>query len=177
MIDRAGIVQLVRSFVGLSAKHDPEGDLARLVDFPGGDPPEVEVKIKTNCAMFVCGIWRELGCDDLLLYHQYVNGQALIWALEIARNRKASFLPHDGHYPHIGDVLHYATPPVPGEKPKNDDHLTFVVNGPDERRRVLCAGGGAGGNLITESDKWQSLLVDKYGRRLRHFIDTQLVVG
>ena len=38
--DRESIVQWVRSFVGLSAVHDPNGELARLVDFPGGAPPE-----------------------------------------------------------------------------------------------------------------------------------------
>jgi hypothetical protein len=176
MIDRADIVQLVRSFVGLSADNDPAGDLGRLVDFPGGAPPEEELKIRTNCAMFVCGIWRELGCSDPLLHHEYVNGQALTWALEIARNRHAIFYPHDGRCPQIGDVLYFATPPKPGVKPKNDDHLTFVVDGPDDFRRILRAGGGGAHNLISESAKRSTYLWD-VERPLRGFIDTQLVVG
>jgi hypothetical protein len=170
MTTREDVVQLVRSFVGLSEDHDPESELARLVDFPGGAPPEVEVHIHTNCAMFADGIWRELGCNSPLLHHQYVNGAALTWALEIAREANALHLPNDGT-PGIGDVLHFATPPKPGVKNRNDDHLIFVVDGPDERGMILRAGGGGARNLIAESTKRSTYKWD-LGRPLRHWVET-----
>ena len=161
----------------MSIHHDPERDLARLVDFPGGDPPEVEVRIKTNCAMFVCGIWRELGCLNELLYHQYVSGEALTWVLEIAREADALHVHRsDGPRPQRGDVLHWATPPKPGVKPVYNDHVAFLTIDPDEHRMVQRAGGGAADNLITETTVLENYTVD-HQRPLRHWIDTQKVLG
>ena len=171
MNDRSDIVRGVRGFVGLSAVNDPNGELARLVDFPGGAPPEQEVRIKTNCAMFACGIIRWLGCVHPLLYHQYVNGMALTWLLELAHDMKASHLPHDGYVLQPGDILHWATPPRPGVKPRYDDHVAFCMTAPDGLRLIIRAGGGAADNLITESHELQDYTVDHW-RPLRTVINT-----
>ena len=176
MISRADIVQGVRGFVGLSAIHDPNGDLARLVDFPGGAPPEQEVLIKTNCAMFACGILRWLGCTHPLLQHQYVNGQALTWLLEIAHDCKASHYPHDGYILQPGDILHWATPPKPGVKPKNDDHVAFCMTAPDDTRGIIRAGGGGTDNAITESVTLQDYTVDHW-RPLRTILNVPVMLG
>lgn len=170
-MNREDIVQAVRGFVGLSISNDPNGDLARLVDFPGGAPPEQEVLIKTNCAMFACGILRWLGCTHPLLQHEYVNGYALTWLLEIARDMQALHLPHDGSRPHIADIIHWATPPKPGVKLSNDDHVAFVTFGPDANRLILRAGGGATDNLITETSVPEDYTVDHW-RPMRSWIDT-----
>lgn len=174
---RPEIVTLIRSFVGCSLDSPPDrlGELARLVDFPGGAPPEVEVQIKTNCAMFVLGIWRQLGCKHHLLHHQYVNGMALTWALEIARDCHALHLPHDGHMPQPGDVCHYATAPKPGVDPVYDDHLEFVLTAPGDDRLVLHAGGGRARNAIAEGGPDDYTV--NHWRPLRHWIDTALVIG
>jgi hypothetical protein len=175
MATRADIVQGVRGFVGLSIHNDPNGELARLVDFPGGAPPEQEVLIKTNCAMFACGILRWLGCTHPLLHHQYVNGMAMTWLLEIARAEKALHYPHDGYQLQPGDILHWATPPKPGVRPRNDDHVAFCMVGPDEHRLIIRAGGGATDNLITESDEPADYTVDHW-RPLMNIIETTVLL-
>jgi hypothetical protein len=167
---REDVVTWVRSFVGLSALHDPNGELARLVDFPGGAPPEKEVLISTNCAMFACGILRQLGCTHPLLQHQYVSGQALTWLLEIARDNKALYLPHTGPGVAVGDIIHWATPPRPGVKPSNDDHVAFITSGPFDGRLIQRAGGGAAHNAITESDDLADYTVDHW-RPWRHYVN------
>lgn len=176
MMTREDIVQAVRGFVGLSAKHDPNGDLARLVDFPGGEPPEQEVLIKTNCAMFACGILRWLGCTHPLLQHEYVNGYALTWLLEIAHDMQASHLPHDGYVLQPGDILHWATPPKPGVKPKNNDHVAFAMTAADSQRRIIRAGGGAADNEITQSQDLEDYSVD-HRRPLRTVLNVPLMLG
>jgi hypothetical protein len=173
---RDDIVQSVRGFVGLSIHHDPNGELARLVDFPGGAPPEQEVQIKTNCAMFACGMLRWLGCTHPLLQHEYVNGMAMTWLIEIARDMNALHLPGDRTRPLRGDICHWATPPAPGQKPRNDDHVAFLVTNPNEARMVLRAGGGATDNLITETTFPENYTVDHW-RPLRHWIDVVKVLG
>lgn len=174
-IDRETVVQWVRSFVGLSATHDPNGELARLVDFPGGAQPAQEVQIATNCAMFACGILRQLGCTHPLLQHEYVNGSALTWLLEIARDTDALYLARTGPGPKVGDIIHWATPPKPGEKPSNDDHVAFVTSGPFDDRLIQRAGGGAAHNAITESVDLADYTLDHW-RPWRHYIDVQKVL-
>jgi hypothetical protein len=180
MMERKYIVQAVHSFVGLSAKHDPNGDLARLVDFPGGAPPEQEVLIKTNCAMFACGVLRWLGeisgFVHPLLMHEYVNGWALTWLLEIAHDMKASHYPHDGYILQPGDILHWATPPKPGVKPCNDDHVAFSMTVPDIHRRIIRAGGGAADNEITESREAEDYTID-HRRPVRHILCVPRMLG
>jgi hypothetical protein len=121
--------------------------------------------------MFACGILRELGCKHQLLHHEYVNGMAMTWLLEIARETASLCLPHKDGVPTVGDICHWATPPKPGVKPRNDDHVAFIVQGPEPNLRVLRAGGGAKDNLITESGDWADYTVDHW-RPLRHWIDT-----
>jgi hypothetical protein len=176
MTSREDVVKWVRSFVGLSAVHDPNGELARLVDFPGGAPPEQEVLIKTNCAMFACGILRQLGCKHPLLHHEYVNGMALTWVLEIGRETGSLYLPHAGPGPQVGDILHWATAPKPGVKPRNDDHVAFIVAGPFERRMIQRAGGGAANNEITESTDLADYSLDHW-RPLRHYVNIEQVLN
>ncbi|MEN6535522.1 MAG: CHAP domain-containing protein [Bryobacteraceae bacterium] len=173
--DRSDVVKWVRSFVGLSAINDPNGELARLVDFPGGAPPKQEVLITTNCAMFACGILRQLGCAHSLLHHEYVNGRALAWLLEISHDTGALHLPHDGNGPRVGDILHWATPPKPGEKPRNDDHVAFITAGPFDGRMIQRAGGGAAHNEITESVGLADYTIDHW-RPWRHYIDIEQVL-
>jgi len=179
-LTRDDVVRAVRGFVGLSAINDPAGELARLVDFPGGPPPEQEVLVKTNCAMFVCGIWRWLGEQTgyvhPLLSHPYVSGMALTWVLEIAREREALHLSHDGHVPQRGDVLHWASRLKPGAKPRNDDHVAFAMTDPDEYRRIIRAGGGGANNAIRESRTLDDYTIDNW-RPLAHWIDTKKILS
>jgi hypothetical protein len=175
MTTRADVVQLVRSFVGLSISHDPNGDLARLIDFPGGPPPEIEVLTKTNCALFVMGIWREFGCQHPLLHRPYVNGKAMTWALVIASDSGALHLPHDGQSPGSGDVCHYATKPKLPWLWSKDDHLEFLVSSCGANRLALHAGGGRSDNAITEYPMPQDYTVNHW-RPLVHWIDTLKVL-
>jgi hypothetical protein len=174
-MNRLDVVQWVQLFVGCSLDERTD-ELARLVDFPGGPPASEEVKIKTNCAMFVLGIWRQCGCVHPFLTHPYHNGMAMAWVLEIARQCKALHLPHDGTTPQMGDVCHYATPPKPGLAPRNDDHVEFLLTNPSEHRLALHAGGGRARNAITESVVAEDYTMNHW-RPLRHWIDTTLVIG
>lgn len=172
---RDDLVTFVRSFVGHSIDRDPEGELARLVDFPGGPPPEVEVRIKTNCAMFVLGVWRHYGCGSSYLSHPYVSGMALTWVLEIARDAHALHLPHDGFLPGPGDVIHYATKPRPGVPVVHDDHVEFALTVPNAARMFLHAGAGRANNAVTEHKGLDDYTVNNW-RPLRHWVDTLKVL-
>jgi hypothetical protein len=167
--DRAEMVDWVRSFVGRSLDHDPEGELARLVCFPGDDPAQ-DVQIHTNCAMFALGLWRQWGARHPLLLGHYVNQMALTWGLHIARDAGGLYAASDGPGPQPGDVLHYAT------SGKNDDHFEFLISPLDARGFCIHAGAGRARNAVTESAAISDHRWD-YGRPLRHWIDSVAVVN
>jgi hypothetical protein len=107
-----------------------------------------------------------------LLRHEYVNGMAMTWLLEIARSTGALHVHRaGGPRPIRGDICHWATPPVPGRKPRNDDHVAFLMTDPDAHRLCLRAGGGAADNLITETATPENYTVD-HNHPLRDWIDT-----
>lgn len=175
LVSESPTVTLVRSFVGCSLENRRE-DLADLVAFPG-DNPAIDVRIKTNCGMFVLGIWRRLGCRHPLLMGKYRGGMAIAWVLRIATDARALHLPHTGT-PSSGDVVHYATPglnPKTG-RPWNNDHVEFVMSAPDEHRFSLHAGAGRVANAVTESASPEDYTVNAW-RPLSHWVETAKVVS
>lgn len=173
---RFELCQWVRGFDGYSLDSPPEqvDELARLVNFPG-DKPEQSVLIKTNCAMFVCGIWRQCGCAHPLLYSKYHIGMAMDWVMRIAMVSGALKLPSSG-VPQAGDVLHYATPTKPRLKPKNDDHVEFLLSDPGANHLALHGGAGRARNGVTVSAEPSDYRVNR-GRPLRHWIDSEAVLA
>lgn len=134
------IVELVKSYIGDSLLHNKE-DLALLVSRHVDDPNQ-SVQIKTNCGMFALGVWCAVGVQHSLLQSPYKNGMAIVWLRQIAKSKNALHsYPKDGR-PVAGSLLHYYTPG------KNDNHVEFLLENPNQKFIALHAGGGRANNEI-----------------------------
>lgn len=155
------IVDTVRSYVGCSLKSRRD-ELAELICFPGDDA-EIDVQIKTNCAMFALGVWRKCGVQHELLDGRYHIGMAMAWVLQIAHSKDALIVASkDLDMVPPGALMHYATHGY------NNDHVEFCLSEPNSLRQIEHAGGGRSDNLIgTGIGPWSW----NYGRPLQHWVD------
>lgn len=161
------IVEIVKSYIGDSLINNKE-DLGILVSRHVDDPNQV-VQIKTNCAMFALGVWCLVGVQHNLLKSKYKNGMAIAWLRQIAISKGAlRTYPKDG-VPIAGSLLHYYT------TGKNDNHVEFLLENPNDKFISSHAGGGRNNNEIGSGT---SDIRFSIGRPLQEWIDPEfLLVG
>jgi len=162
------IIRLVKSYDGISLKHDRDR-LGKLVA-RGVDQPEDVVTVHTNCGMFALGIWAEAGVASPVLDRKYVNGAAISWCVQIGIDLGALVKYTDGGLkPKRGALLHYKTP---GE---NDDHVEFLLSDIDAHWNAMHGGGGRADNAITVT-KAPGVVLWNNGRKLLQFWDPDKLV-
>jgi len=134
------IVEIVKSYIGDSLTNNKE-DLALLVARQIDDPNQI-VQVKTNCALFMLGVWWLVGVQHELLTKKYKNGMAIAWVRQIAIDKKAlRAYPKDG-LPIPGATMHYYTPGT------NNNHVEFLLDSPNDKHVALHGGGGRANNEI-----------------------------
>ncbi len=79
-----------------------------------------------------------------------------------------------GRQPKVGSLLHYRSPTPSGSKPKNDDHVEFLLSPIDARGYALHGGGGRAENAITMTTD-PGLVTYNNGRPLLQFLDPDLL--
>jgi hypothetical protein len=161
------IIEIVKSYVGDSLIHNKE-DLA-LLTARGVDDPNKIVQITTNCGLFTLGVWWAVGVQHELLKRKYKSGMAIAWVRQIAQDKKAlRSYPKDG-LPIPGATMHYYTPG------KNDDHVEFLLESPNNKHLALHGGGGRPQNAITSGT---GDIILNSNRKLMAWIDpVALLVG
>jgi hypothetical protein len=154
------IVEIVKEYIGDSLLNNKE-HLALLIARDVDDPNNV-VQIKTNCGLFALGVWCKAGVQHKLLDTKYKNGMAIAWVRKIAIDKKALRNYKKDGPPVAGALLHYYT------QGKNNNHVEFLLEDPDEKMVAFHAGGGRANNEIgsgTGNIAWSS------GRPLMEWID------
>jgi hypothetical protein len=156
------IIEIVNSYIGDSLVNKKD-DLAELIARGVDDPAQI-VMVKTNCAVFALGVWCLVGVQHDLLKIKYQNGMAIVWVRKIAQAKGALRTYKKDGLPIAGSLMHYYTPN------RNDNHVEFLLEDPNDKHFALHAGGGRDKNEIGSGTSditwsWQP------SRKLQEWID------
>jgi hypothetical protein len=175
--DRSVIIQTVHGFSGLSSTHDPNGDLATLLDVPGKKPVSIDVLKKNRSAIFVCGVLRKLGCKHAKLKHELIEEQTYDYLWDVASESSALHVHVvNGSVPQTGDLCRWAIPIPTGGRPCRFDYVAFLLDEPDANHRVLRAGADSEDGLVTETTV-RSNYVGDHWRPLIDYVDVIALLG
>lgn len=159
------LVALVKKYVGCSL-HVHKDDLATLV-CRGVDDPDQSVLIKTNCGMFALGIMHEAGVVHDLLTQKYKLGMAIAWVRTIGKDLGALKKFSKSEMPKAGSLLHYYT------SGKNNNHVEWLLEDPDDQGCAEHGGGGRTDNAITIGS---GNVLWNYGRPLQEWLDPDILL-
>lgn len=162
---QCALIEVVQHFVGSTLDHNGD-ELRRFISRDGiDDPRKLLDKHVSDCGLFALAVWHELGVEHKLLSQPYVEGMAVAWCYEIARDLRAIRHPIADGPPKVGALMHYFTHGKP------DSHVEFCLSDVAVFDSVSIAYHAGGGRTNCGIGRDHDNIRFNWGRPLQEWYD------